>query len=151
MRSLSADCADVKHVQVAYMHHFTFQPFASFTRPTSALPPPPPSIEALRKLPSVTSTPDLAATLLDSSASPADILSEVETCRRAISMWHAERSVAFEALLATMDFWEKRKPMETMLAMVLGEGGEKGLAKTVDDLCSLVLCVRCHALSLTFR
>ncbi|BGP29911.1 Origin recognition complex subunit 3 [Rhodotorula toruloides] len=131
--------ATISFIQVAYMTHFTSQPFASFTGPASASPPQPTSLEALRTLPSVISAPDFAATILDLATSPAAILSEIENCRRAVSMWHAERSVAFEALLATMDFWEKRKPMETMLAMVLGEGGEKGLTKTVDDLCSLVL------------
>ncbi|BGP05881.1 Origin recognition complex subunit 3 [Rhodotorula toruloides] len=131
--------ATISFIQVAYMSHFTSQPFASFTRPTPASPPTPAAFDALRTLSSLSSTPDLAATILNSSASPANVLSEIETCRQAVSMWHAERSVAFEVLLAAMEFWEKRKPMETMLAMVLGEGGEKGLAKTVDDLCSLVL------------
>lgn len=142
MHSLFADCTDGKLVQVAYMHHFTSQPFASFTRPTPASPPTPAAFEALRTLPSLSSAPDLAANILNPSTSPTNVLSEVEICRQAVSMWHAERSVAFEALMAAMEFWEKRKPMETMLAMVLGEGGEKGLAKTVDDLCSLVLYAR---------
>ncbi|BGP22666.1 origin recognition complex subunit 3 [Rhodotorula toruloides] len=130
--------ATISFIQVVYMNHLISQPFASFTRPAS-MTPPSASLDALRALPSVVSTPDLASVILNPSASSADILSEVETCRRAVSLWHAERSAAFEALLATMDFWEKRKPLETMLAMVLGEGGEKGLAKMVDDLCSFVL------------
>lgn len=124
------------------MNHFTSQPFASFTHPASPAitsSPSAPSIEALRVLPSVMSSPELAAAILNPLVSPTDILAEVEICRQAVSMWQGERSVAFEALLAMMDFWEKRKPMETMLAMVLGEGGEKGLPKAVDELCSLVL------------
>ncbi|GAA6023827.1 hypothetical protein JCM10207_005386 [Rhodosporidiobolus poonsookiae] len=131
--------ATISLVQYLYMNHFTSNLLAALTLPVddpSSLSPA--LVERVRSLPSLAaSTSNVQATLLSPSTSPADFLSAVNTCRSAAETWHAERSVAFEALLATMEFWDKRKPMETCLAMVLGEGS--GMGKVVDELCALVL------------
>ncbi|GAA6050059.1 hypothetical protein JCM3770_001349 [Rhodotorula araucariae] len=134
--------ATVSFIQYLYMNHFTTQPYALLTIPPSpallsALPPSVPP--ALRALPSVVSTPDLATALLDPDASPTQVADEVATARRAMELWHAERSVAFEALLTSLEFWEKRKPLEACLAMLLGEQAEGELGRVVDTLSGLVL------------
>ncbi|GAA5904649.1 hypothetical protein JCM8208_004840 [Rhodotorula glutinis] len=76
----------------------------------------------------------------------------VAAARSALGAWHAQRSLAFEALVATMEFWDKRKPIEGVLALVLGagegegegegEGGGRGageVGRLVDRLGGLVL------------
>lgn len=75
-----------------------------------------------------------------SSAEPAVVLEEARAAYRA---WHTARREAFAALTGMMEFWDKRKPLEGVLAAVLGEGeGGRNIHKTVDELCNLVLCVR---------
>ncbi|BGP37813.1 Origin recognition complex subunit 3 [Rhodotorula kratochvilovae] len=134
--------ATISFIQYLYMSHFTTQPYALLTLPPSPalLASLPPSVApALRALPSVTSAPALAGALLDPSATPIQLAEEVSTARGALDLWHAERSGAFEALLACMEFWEKRKPMEGCLALLLGEQAEGEMGRVVDGLCGLVL------------
>ncbi|BGP18746.1 Origin recognition complex subunit 3, partial [Rhodosporidiobolus nylandii] len=131
--------ATISFIQYLYMNHFTSSPLSPLTLPPSPSFSPSAIAETLRSLPSVTSsTSPLAAPLVDPSATSSSILDSVSAARTSLAAWHASRSVAFEALLACMEFWERRKPMEVCLGMVLGEHSAQ-MAKTVDDLAGLVL------------
>jgi hypothetical protein len=125
------------------MNHFISQPYSSLTLPPALVQPdvlPSFSLEALRSFPSVVSSSSpLAQTLLNPSSSTSDIVAAVDSSRTAVGEWYERRSTAFEALLGTMEYWQKGKAVETVLQMVMGEGG--GIGKTVDDLCGMVLCV----------
>ncbi|GAA5894668.1 hypothetical protein JCM6882_006652 [Rhodosporidiobolus microsporus] len=171
--------ATISFIQYLYMSHFTSHPLASLTLPPSAsedpsAPLPATTLATLRALPSLSSAAppstthlpsldadsdaSLSAPLSSPSPAPAAVRAAIESCRGHLAVWSAERSVAFEALVAMMDFWEKRKPLEGVLGMVLGAGVEdgaagragagaageagqqgKGLEKLVADLCGLVL------------
>ncbi|GAA5837528.1 hypothetical protein JCM9279_006781 [Rhodotorula babjevae] len=174
--------ATISFIQYLYMAHFTTHPCASLTldpapsspsHPGALDPLPAPVLAALRALPSVqsaVSTSPIAAALLAHGppdlpgAPPADAPppppqqhltpeQAVAAARAALRTWHAQRSLAFEALVATMEWWDKRKPLEGVLAFVLGAAdGEEGegagtgtgtragdLGRLVDRLSGLVL------------
>lgn len=167
--------------QYLYMAHFTAHPCASLTldpapcSPSSSPPDdfdplPAPILAALRGLPSVRAAPPtspIAAALLEHE--PPDLpdappqpqpphltpAQAVGAARAALHAWHAQKSLAFEALIGTMEWWDKRKPLEGVLALVLGAAdGDEGegtgtgtgtragdLGRVVDRLGGLVLCV----------
>ncbi|GAA5938683.1 hypothetical protein JCM3775_001959, partial [Rhodotorula graminis] len=145
----------------------TLEPTSSPSPPDALDPLPAPILAALRTLPSVQSaspTSPIAAALLahdpppplaapTAAAAAADApppppapltpLQAVSCARSALRTWHAQRSLAFEALVATMEFWDKRKPLEGVLALVLGaadgdEGEGTGTGTRAGDLGRLV-------------
>ena len=152
-------------------------PSSPSSSPPDALEPlPAPILAALRALPSVRAAPPtspIAAALLAHAppdlpaVPPADApppqqqhprltpAQAVGAARAALHAWHAQKSLAFEALIGTMEWWDKRKPLEGVLALVLGAAdGDEGegtgtgtgtragdLMRVVDRLGGLVLCV----------
>lgn len=74
------------------------------------------------------------------AAQPAEEV--LRAARASYAAWHAARKEAFHVLVRTMEFWDKRKPLESTLAAVLGDGdGGRGILKTVDELYNLILYV----------
>ncbi|KPV75780.1 uncharacterized protein RHOBADRAFT_52808 [Rhodotorula graminis WP1] len=161
--------ATISFIQYLYMAHFTAHPCATLTLEPTSSPSPPhaldplpvPILAALRTLPSFQSAPPtspIAAALLahdpplplaaPTAAAAADAPpltpSQAVSCARSgLRTWHAQRSLAFEALVATMEFWDKRKPLEGVLALVLGaadgdEGEGTGTGTRAGDLGRLV-------------
>ncbi|GAA5894557.1 hypothetical protein JCM5296_005129 [Sporobolomyces johnsonii] len=153
--------ATVSTIQYLYMDHFTSQPHAFLTLAPSpavlaSLPPSTPS--AIRCLPSLVSPASSSASspllpiLLSPTTPSTDFYAAIESCRADLEAWYGERSVAFECVWGMMDFWEKRRGLETVLGMLLGEqGGGAGLGKVTEDLCGLVLQASSTKLPLFLR
>ncbi|GAA5975281.1 hypothetical protein JCM21900_003849 [Sporobolomyces salmonicolor] len=153
--------ATVSTIQYLYMNHFTSQPHAFLTlapSPTvlASLPPFTPS--AIRCLPSLVSPASSSASsplvpvLLSPTTPSTDFYKAIESCRTDLEAWYGERSVAFECVCGMLDFWEKRRGLESVLGMLLGEqGGGAGLGNVAEDLCGLVLQASSTKLPLFLR
>ncbi|GJN88670.1 hypothetical protein Rhopal_001636-T1 [Rhodotorula paludigena] len=134
--------ATISFIQYLYMSHFATSPLSALTLLPNR--DDPESLEAdvlaaLRDLPSVAASPTLSAPLLDPTAPSASQHASLASARAAQRAWHASRALSFEALLATLEFWGKKRSVESCLMLVLGEAGEGEVGKVVDELCGLVL------------
>lgn len=117
-------------LQHLYMSHYVASPAHSLT-PSSAGQDDPRALEALKSLPYYSSLPDVTSS---------EVEKILQDARGAYAAWHAETREAFHVLVAMMDFWDKRKPLEGVLALVLGEGEPgRSIARLIDGLCNLVL------------
>ncbi|GAA5822740.1 hypothetical protein JCM11251_004361 [Rhodosporidiobolus azoricus] len=132
--------ATISLIQYLYMRHFMTSPLASLTLPRNQEEP-----LSMEEATALGSLPSLSLATIQPGTDPSSVLSSART---RLEDWSITRSVAFEALLVMMEFWEKRRPVEAVLGMVLGDEGEaaqggagagKALDKVVESLCGLVL------------
>ncbi|POY76587.1 hypothetical protein BMF94_0176 [Rhodotorula taiwanensis] len=124
--------ATISFLQQTYMTHYIASPAHALT-PRAGLD----DEDAAAAVKALQELQCYSAASQGSSAEPAVVLEEARAAYRA---WHTARREAFAALTGMMEFWDKRKPLEGVLAAVLGEGeGGRNIHKTVDELCNLVL------------
>ncbi|GAA5978195.1 hypothetical protein JCM10908_004267 [Rhodotorula pacifica] len=126
--------ATISYIQNIYMSHYTASPAHSLTLTSDSAPSgsadPESALSALQALEGYKET--------SSEGQSADVV--LQAAREAYAAWHAARKEGFHVLVRSMEFWDKRKPLENTLAAVLGDGdGRRAILKTVDELCSLVL------------
>ncbi|GAA5881279.1 hypothetical protein JCM3774_000950 [Rhodotorula dairenensis] len=121
--------ATISFIQHVYMSHYISSPAHSL-RPTSVHED---AAEALQDLQSLGCYKEISV-----DGRPVEAV--LQTAREGYAAWHAARKAAFHVLLRSMEFWDKRKPLESTLSAVLGDGdGGRGILRTVDELCNLVL------------
>lgn len=122
-------------VQNIYMSHYIASPVRSLYPATTATSLVGDAAEALEDLQSLDCYKEISG-----EGRPAEEV--LQAARASYAAWHAARKEAFHVLVRTMEFWDKRKPLESTLSAVLGDGdGGRGILKTIDELCNLVLYV----------
>lgn len=130
--------ADSGPAQNTYMSHYTTSPAHSLHPivPKASSPGSKDTQAALQDLQSL----ECYGAISTEGRSADEVL---RAAREGYAEWQAARKEAFHVLVRSMEFWDKRKPLESTLSAVLGEGdGGRGLVRTVDELCNLVLYVR---------
>ncbi|KWU46587.1 hypothetical protein RHOSPDRAFT_15117 [Rhodotorula sp. JG-1b] len=125
--------ATISFIQNIYMSHYIASPVRSLYPATTATSLVGDAAEALEDLQSLDCYKEISG-----EGRPAEEV--LQAARASYAAWHAARKEAFHVLVRTMEFWDKRKPLESTLSAVLGDGdGGRGILKTIDELCNLVL------------
>lgn len=131
----------ITYIQYLYMNHFLSSPLALLSLPES------PSFALKDEEVAV-----LVSTAPSLSSSPATLDTLIKA-RKGLEDSARNREEAFEALLIMLEFWEKKRTVESCLNLLLGttmnEDGERengksggnGMKKLIDEVCGLILYV----------